>query len=103
MKGKSIVGQGTNIKNGVKISGPVIIGENCVIENDTVIDENTSIGENVHLSGCKISNSIIEDFIILRKDGTPTYQLSAVADDHKMNITHVIRGDDHKINTFKQI
>jgi len=49
-----------------------------------------------------ISNSIIEDFIILRKDGSPTYQLSAVADDHSMNITHVIRGDDHKINTFKQ-
>jgi len=49
-----------------------------------------------------ISNSIIEDFIILRKDGTPTYQLSAVVDDHVMNITHVIRGDDHKINTFKQ-
>jgi glutamyl-tRNA synthetase len=49
-----------------------------------------------------ISNSIIEDFVILRKDGTPTYQLSAVVDDHSMNITHVIRGDDHKINTFKQ-
>jgi len=49
-----------------------------------------------------ISNSIIEDFIILRKDSTPTYQLSAVVDDHLMNITHVIRGDDHKINTFKQ-
>ena len=44
------------------------------------------------------SNSIIEDFVILRKDATPTYQLSAVADDHTMNITHVIRGDDHKIN-----
>tara|TARA_B100000809_G_scaffold248302_1_gene278238 strand:+ start:40 stop:1434 length:1395 start_codon:yes stop_codon:yes gene_type:complete len=49
-----------------------------------------------------ISNSIIEDFVILRKDGTPTYQLSAVVDDHVMNISHVIRGDDHKINTFKQ-
>ncbi len=49
-----------------------------------------------------ISNSTVEDFVILRKDGTPTYQLSAVADDHQMNITHVIRGDDHKINTFKQ-
>jgi len=49
-----------------------------------------------------ILNSIIEDFVILRKDGTPTYQLSAVVDDHNMNITHVIRGDDHKINTFKQ-
>ena len=49
-----------------------------------------------------ISNSIIEDFIIIRKDGSPTYQLSAVVDDHLMKITHVIRGDDHKINTFKQ-
>ena len=49
-----------------------------------------------------ISNAIIEDFIILRQDGSPTYQLSAVVDDHLMKITHVIRGDDHKINTFKQ-
>ena len=50
-----------------------------------------------------IANSIIEDFVILRQDGSPTYQLSAVVDDHLMKITHVIRGDDHKINTFKQI
>ncbi len=49
-----------------------------------------------------ISNSIIEDFVILRQDGSPTYQLSATVDDHIMKITHVIRGDDHKINTFKQ-
>ena len=49
-----------------------------------------------------ISNSTIEDFIVLRQDGSPTYQLSATVDDHLMNITHVIRGDDHKINTFKQ-
>ncbi len=49
-----------------------------------------------------ISNATIEDFVILRKDGSPTYQLSAVADDNEMNISHVIRGDDHKINTFKQ-
>jgi len=49
-----------------------------------------------------ITNSVIEDFIILRQDNTPTYQLSAVVDDHLMKITHVIRGDDHKINAFKQ-
>ena len=49
-----------------------------------------------------ITNSIIEDFVILRQDGSPTYQLSVVVDDHLMKITHVIRGDDHKINTFKQ-
>ena len=49
-----------------------------------------------------ISNSTIEDFIILRKDNTPTYQLSATVDDHEMEISHVIRGDDHMINSFKQ-
>ena len=51
----------------------------------------------------EIENSTIEDFVILRKDGTPTYNLSASIDDHQMNITHIIRGDDHKINTFKQM
>ena len=49
-----------------------------------------------------ISNSTIEDFIILRKDKSPTYQLSATVDDHEMRVTHVIRGDDHMINSFKQ-
>jgi glutamyl-tRNA synthetase len=49
-----------------------------------------------------ISNSTIEDFVILRKDITPTYQLSATVDDHEMKITHIIRGDDHMINSFKQ-
>ena len=51
----------------------------------------------------QIENSTIEDFVILRKDSTPTYNLSASVDDHQMNMTHIIRGDDHKINTFKQI
>ena len=49
-----------------------------------------------------VSNSTIEDFVILRKDKTPTYQLSATVDDNEMKITHVIRGDDHMINSFKQ-
>ncbi len=51
----------------------------------------------------EIDNNTIEDFIILRNDGTPTYNLSASVDDHQMNMTHIIRGDDHKINAFKQI
>ena len=51
----------------------------------------------------EIDNITIEDFIILRNDGTPTYNLSATVDDHQMNMTHIIRGDDHKINTFKQM
>ena len=49
-----------------------------------------------------ISNFTIEDFVILRKDKTPTYQLSATVDDNEMKITHIIRGDDHMINSFKQ-
>ena len=49
------------------------------------------------------SKTTIEDFVILRNDGTPTYNLSVSVDDHQMKMTHIIRGDDHKINTFKQI
>jgi len=51
----------------------------------------------------KIDNNTIEDFVILRNDGSPTYNLSASVDDHQMKVTHIIRGDDHKINTFKQM
>ena len=51
----------------------------------------------------EIENNTIEDFVILRADGSPTYNLSASVDDHIMGMTHIIRGDDHKINTFKQI
>jgi glutamyl-tRNA synthetase len=48
-------------------------------------------------------NDAIEDFILLRSDGTPTYNLAVVSDDVHMRITHVIRGDDHISNTPKQI
>ncbi len=48
-------------------------------------------------------NSTLDDFIIQRSDGTPTYMLAVVADDIEMGITHVIRGDDHISNTPKQI
>jgi len=74
---------------------------NPVIRFKSKISGNTTIKDLVQ-GEINISNSIIEDFIILRKNATPTYQLTAVVDDHVMNITHVIRGDDHKINTFKQ-
>jgi glutamyl-tRNA synthetase len=48
------------------------------------------------------SNAELDDLIILRSDGTPTYNLSVVVDDHDMGITHVIRGDDHLNNAFRQ-
>ena len=65
--------------------------------------EGNSILKDLVQGNIEIENNTIEDFIILRKDGTPTYNLSASVDDHQMNITHIIRGDDHKINTFKQM
>jgi len=45
----------------------------------------------------------IDDFVILRSDGTPTYMLAVVVDDHDMGVTHVIRGDDHLNNAFRQL
>ena len=65
--------------------------------------DGTSILKDLVQGDVEIENNTIEDFIILRNDGTPTYNLSASVDDHQMNITHIIRGDDHKINTFKQM
>ncbi len=49
-----------------------------------------------------VENAQLDDLIILRADGTPTYNLSVVVDDHDMGITHVIRGDDHLNNAFRQ-
>ncbi len=65
--------------------------------------EGNSILKDLVQGDVEIENSTIEDFIILRNDGSPTYNLSACVDDHQMNVTHIIRGDDHKINTFKQM
>ena len=65
--------------------------------------EGSSILKDLVQGDVEIDNITIEDFIILRNDGTPTYNLSATVDDHQMSMTHIIRGDDHKINTFKQM
>ncbi|MBO6037895.1 MAG: glutamate--tRNA ligase [Acetobacter sp.] len=50
----------------------------------------------------RVANAELDDMIILRSDGTPTYQHAVVVDDHDMGITHVLRGDDHLTNTFRQ-
>ncbi len=65
-------------------------------EGDTVVDDLVQ-GE------VRVGNSEIDDLIILRSDGTPTYLHAVVVDDHDMGITHVIRGDDHLTNTFRQV
>ncbi len=48
------------------------------------------------------TNDTLDDFVILRSDGTPTYMLAVVVDDHDMGVTHAIRGDDHLNNAFRQ-
>jgi glutamyl-tRNA synthetase len=49
-----------------------------------------------------VASDQLDDMVLLRADGTPTYMLSVVIDDHDMGVTHVIRGDDHLTNTFRQ-
>ncbi|WP_170002539.1 glutamate--tRNA ligase [Pseudopontixanthobacter vadosimaris] len=50
-----------------------------------------------------VANAEIDDYILLRADGTPTYMLAVVVDDHDMGCTHIIRGDDHLNNAFRQL
>ena len=50
----------------------------------------------------RVANAELDDMVLLRADGTPTYMLSVVVDDHDMGVTHVIRGDDHLNNAFRQ-
>jgi glutamyl-tRNA synthetase len=50
-----------------------------------------------------VQNVELDDMILLRSDGTPTYMLAVVVDDHDMGVTHVIRGDDHLNNAFRQL
>jgi glutamyl-tRNA synthetase len=65
-------------------------------EGDTVV-------EDLVQGTVRVANAELDDMIILRSDGTPTYNHSVVVDDHDMDITHVIRGDDHLTNTFRQV
>ena len=66
-----------------------------------VPDERTTFDDLVH-GPIEFDGANIEDFVILRSDGHPTYHLSVVSDDVEMAITHVVRGDDHISNTPKQ-
>ena len=82
IKGKIIVGEGTIIKNGVKILGPAIIGKNCIIEGNTTIGGNTSIGKNAHLDDCNISDSIIMSNCTIK--GKLNIQNSIIASNSKI-------------------
>jgi glutamyl-tRNA synthetase len=76
--------------------GPFVIRLKAPREGETVIDDRVQ-------GGVTVQNAEIDDFILLRSDGTPTYMLAAVVDDHDMGVTHVIRGDDHLNNAFRQL
>ncbi|MCP5387947.1 MAG: glutamate--tRNA ligase [Novosphingobium sp.] len=65
-------------------------------------DGETTIDDQVQ-GAITVSNAELDDFILLRSDGTPTYMLAVVVDDHDMGVTHVIRGDDHINNAFRQL
>ncbi|MCY3828554.1 MAG: glutamate--tRNA ligase [Rhodospirillaceae bacterium] len=65
------------------------------LDGETVIDDAVQ-------GRVAVRNDQLDDMVLLRADGTPTYMLSVVVDDHDMDITHVVRGDDHLTNAFRQ-
>src|SRR3954467_11649712 len=65
-------------------------------DGETVIDDKVQ-------GRVTVQNVELDDFVLLRSDGTPTYMLAVVVDDHDMGVTHVIRGDDHLNNAFRQL
>ncbi|MEC8172783.1 MAG: glutamate--tRNA ligase, partial [Pseudomonadota bacterium] len=72
-----------------------------VVRAKMPLDGETTISDLVQ-GDVTIANEQLDDFILLRADGTPTYMLSVVVDDHDGGVTHVIRGDDHLNNAFRQ-
>lgn len=75
---------------------PFVIRLKAPQEGETVIEDKVQ-------GRVAVQNAEIDDFVLLRSDGTPTYMLAVVVDDHDMGVTHVIRGDDHLNNAFRQL
>ncbi|MFU7528588.1 glutamate--tRNA ligase [Qipengyuania sp. ASV99] len=78
------------------------MGAPFTVRVKTPQDGETTIHDAVQ-GAVSVRNGELDDYIILRADGTPTYMLAAVVDDHDMGVTHVIRGDDHLNNAFRQL
>ncbi|WP_431302346.1 glutamate--tRNA ligase [Sediminicoccus sp. BL-A-41-H5] len=81
--------------------GPAEAGKPFAIRLKAPRDGETMVEDQVQ-GTVTVANTELDDMIILRSDGTPTYLHAVVVDDHDMGITHVIRGDDHLTNTFRQ-
>ena len=75
---------------------PFVIRLKAPREGEAVIDDRVQ-------GRVTVQNAELDDFVLLRSDGTPTYMLAVVVDDHDMGVTHVIRGDDHLNNAFRQL
>jgi len=75
---------------------PYVVRIKAPREGETAIDDQVQ-------GRVTVSNAELDDFVLLRSDGTPTYMLAVVVDDHDMGVTHVIRGDDHLNNAFRQL
>lgn len=73
-----------------------------VIRLKAPLDGATTIDDRVQ-GAVTVQNAELDDLVLLRSDGTPTYMLAVVVDDHDMGVTHVIRGDDHLNNAFRQL
>lgn len=65
--------------------------------------EGETVIEDLVQGRVEVANEQLDDMVLMRADGTPTYMLAVVVDDHDMGITHVIRGDDHLVNAFRQV
>ncbi len=78
------------------------VGQPFVVRIKAARDGETMI-EDLVQGRVAVANAEIDDFVLLRSDGTPTYMLAVVVDDHDMAVTHVIRGDDHLGNAFRQL
>src|SRR5439155_11723998 len=78
------------------LDAPFVIRLKAPREGETIIDDRVQ-------GRVTVQNAELDDFILLRSDGTPTYMLAMVVDDHDMGVTHVIRGDDHLNNAFRQM
>ena len=75
---------------------PFVVRIKAPREGETVIEDRVQ-------GRVTVANAELDDFVLLRSDGTPTYMLAVVVDDHDMGVTHVIRGDDHLNNAFRQL
>ena len=77
-------------------------GAPFVLRLRTPLDGEVTIEDRVQ-GPVTVANAELDDYVLLRADGTPTYMLAVVVDDHDMGVTHVIRGDDHLNNAFRQL